>query len=137
MAERCLLPYRAFERLVKEIAHEAKTVEHDHRWEKDAIVALQLLTEHVLVMVFEMTYFFLYTTTQLTSRNKLTIHTKCQTIMPYDMQLLRNLWQRISPESAIGADDADTVRAKRVWQEQEQRHIASWKESVQAQVNHA
>ena len=79
-----------------------------------------------------MTYFFLYTTTQLTSRNKLAIHAKRQTIMPHDMQLLWNLWRRISPESAIGADDADTVRAKRVWQEQERRRIASWKESVQA-----
>jgi len=28
------------------------------RWEKDALVALQLMTEHLLVMFFEMTYFF-------------------------------------------------------------------------------
>ena len=30
----------------------------DFRWEKDALVALQLMTEHLLVMFFEMTYHF-------------------------------------------------------------------------------
>jgi len=30
----------------------------DFRWEKDALMALQLMTEHLLVMFFEMTYFF-------------------------------------------------------------------------------
>src|SRR5437773_6522848 len=30
----------------------------DFHWEKDALMALQLMTEHLLVMFFEMTYFF-------------------------------------------------------------------------------
>ena len=32
----------------------------DFRWEKDTLLALQLMTEHLLVMFFEMTYFFFY-----------------------------------------------------------------------------
>jgi len=56
MAETSLLPFKAFTRLVREIANEAKNVKDEHRWEKDALVCLQLFTEHVMVMVFEMTY---------------------------------------------------------------------------------
>ena len=56
MAETCLLPFQPFARLVKEIAHEVRTINDDHRWEKDALVCLQLFTEHILIMVFEMMY---------------------------------------------------------------------------------
>ena len=56
MAETSLLPFTAFARLVREIANEARNVKDEHRWEKDALVCLQLFTEHIMVMVFEMTY---------------------------------------------------------------------------------
>ena len=56
MAETSLLPFKAFARLVREITNEAKNVKNKHHWEKDALVCLQLFTEHVMVMVFEMTY---------------------------------------------------------------------------------
>ena len=74
------------------------------------------------MMIFEMMYYI--SIVSLTPRNKLEIHAKCQTIMVKDMQLLRDLWQRIDPTSSIGADDADMVRQKRVWHAQEERRIA-------------
>jgi histone H3/H4 len=59
MAETSLLPFTAFARLVREIANEARNVKDEHHWEKHALVCLQLFTEHVMVMVFEMTYYSL------------------------------------------------------------------------------
>lgn len=56
MAEMRLLPFNTFVRLVREMASEARTVDYDHRWERDARVCLQLFTEHILIMIFEMTY---------------------------------------------------------------------------------
>ena len=111
MAEAHLIPSHAFERIVKEISEEARTVD-PLRWEKDALFSLQEITEHVLVMVFEMMYY--NSVILLILRNKLAIHAKRQTIMPHDMSLLRDLWQQIAPESAIGADDPEMVRQKRV-----------------------
>ena len=54
MAKTNLLPYRVFVKLVKEISSEASAVGLTLHWEKDAIVALQMMTEQVLVMIFEM-----------------------------------------------------------------------------------
>ena len=137
MAEAHLIPSRAFERLVKEIGEEART-DNPLRWEKDAIFSLQEITEHVLVMVFEMTYYI--SVIPLILRNKLAIHAKRQTIMPHDMSLLRDLWQRIAPESAIGADDAEMVRQKQVRRIQEVKRFAKAKKTAsitmaQAKVN--
>jgi len=56
MAGQCLLPFKAFSNLVREIAFDAKTVPDEHRWERDALVCLQMFTEHILIMIFEMTY---------------------------------------------------------------------------------
>lgn len=53
-AERFLLPQAAFVRLVKEICDRAAP-HKNYRWQRDAIVALQLVAEQVLVMNFEMT----------------------------------------------------------------------------------
>ena len=59
----------------------------------------------------------------LNFRNKLAIHAKRQTVMVHDMQLLRGLWKRINCESAIGADDADTVRQKAENANREKRRV--------------
>ena len=72
----------------------------------DALICLQLFTEHILVMVFEMTYSFIVNL--LILKNKIAIHVKRQTIMDHDMQLLRDLWGTIAPESALGKDDTGT-----------------------------
>ena len=109
--EALLLPNHPFQHLIKEIGDEAQTAS-GLRWEGDAIYALQTCMEHILVMIFEMMYYI--SIVSLTPRNKLELHAKCQTIMVKDMQLLRDLWQRIDPTSSIGADDADMVRQKRV-----------------------
>jgi len=82
MAEMCLLPFRPFVRLVREIASEAMTAEEEHRWERDALVCLQLFTEHILIMIFEMTYSFF--AILLIPRNKIAIHAKRKTIMDHD-----------------------------------------------------
>ena len=55
-----ILP-RAFQKLVKQISDQYDVVSQDgvlrkYRWEKDAIFALQAVTEDVLTMIFEMTY---------------------------------------------------------------------------------
>ena len=39
--------------------------------------------------------------------NKIAIYAKRLTIMHHDMQLLRDLWKTIAPESAIGMDSID------------------------------
>ena len=43
--------------------------------------------------------------------------------MVHDMQLLRGLWKRINCESAIDADDADTVRQKAENANREKRRV--------------
>ena len=52
MADKLLIPQASFHRVVKEVCL------HYHqglRWERDALVALQMFTEHILTMFFEMT----------------------------------------------------------------------------------
>jgi len=55
VVEGTFIPPRAFQKLVKQISYQ----HGKFRWEKDAIVALQAVSENVLTMVFEMTYCFL------------------------------------------------------------------------------
>jgi len=55
------IPPRAFQKLVKQISNQHDVIFQDgvltkYRWEKDAIFALQAVTEDVLTMIFEMTY---------------------------------------------------------------------------------
>jgi len=57
-------------------------------------------------MIFEMTYSSSFYIADYS--NKIAIHAKRRTIMHHDMQLLRDLWTTIAPESAIGADSRDT-----------------------------
>ena len=82
MAETCLLPFTPFARLVREIASEGMAVEDMHKWERDALICLQLFTEHILIMIFEMTYSFFVIL--LIPRNKIAIHAKRKTIMDHD-----------------------------------------------------
>ena len=56
MAEAQLIPAKPFQRLVKEVSDEVST-RNGLRWERDAVFALQECTEHVLMMLFEMTYY--------------------------------------------------------------------------------
>ena len=62
MSEALVLPHSRFVNLVKQVTEEVLQ-EHrgnNHvlrlRYERDAIVALQMMAEHILTMVFEMTY---------------------------------------------------------------------------------
>ena len=67
MADKLLIPYKKFVMLVRELQQDileehvglVKAVDGKYRWEKDALVALQTMTEHVMVMIFEMTYVLL------------------------------------------------------------------------------
>ena len=56
------IPPRAFQKLIKQISNQYDVRNKDGRigklrWEKDAIFALHSMTEDVLTMIFEMTYF--------------------------------------------------------------------------------
>ena len=75
--------------------------------------------------------------TLLINRNRLVIHAKCQTIMNWDMQLLHDLWKRINPESAIGADDTATNDIKSRNQRAELEQIERAKKTAQTQVDRA
>src|SRR5579859_1676234 len=92
-----LIPFTSFARLVREITDDCK---RGLRWERDAIHALQIMTEHILVMIFEMTYGHDYL---INSRQKLAYHAKRITIMSNDMKILHDLWQTIDPSSSIGS----------------------------------
>ncbi len=55
VVEGTFIPPRAFQKLVKQISDQHGKL----RWEKDAIFALQAVSEDVFTMVFEMTYYLL------------------------------------------------------------------------------
>lgn len=62
-AEMFLIPQLSFQRLVREIQQGPALVKAlnsnvhcSFRWERDALVALQMMSEHILVLYFEMTY---------------------------------------------------------------------------------
>lgn len=83
-----------------------------YRIQRDALIALQIATEQLVTNLFEMWY-TPYSIVLIIS-NLFAIHAKRVTVKPVDMQLLRDLWKRISPDSAIGADNQDTIRARQV-----------------------
>ena len=66
--------------------------------------------------------------------NKIAIHAKRQTIMYHDMQLLRDLWKSIAPESALGAESNDSVRQKEQWKAREKHRNKQRVEDMKAQV---
>ena len=51
----CLIGKLSFSRLVREIANEVAE-RADLRFESDALVALQMTTEHIMIMMFELMY---------------------------------------------------------------------------------
>ena len=63
MDESLLIPQKRFHMLVREITAEIRAeslfIAPELRWEKDALVALQMMSEHVLIMIMEMTYWIL------------------------------------------------------------------------------
>jgi histone H3/H4 len=99
MDGRCLLSKLGFSRVVREIAGGA-VLGAEYRWESDALVALQMATEHIMIMMFELTCDTL-TFKVVDCRNKLAIHAKRVTIQPKDMSLLRDLWHSIDPTSPM------------------------------------
>ena len=101
MDGRCLIGKRNFSRVVREIARDVATGGHEHHFESDALVALQMATEHIMIMIFELTY-DIHHSSIIDYRNKLAIHAKHVTIQPKDMSLLRELWHSIDPVSPIG-----------------------------------
>jgi hypothetical protein len=55
--------------------------------------------------------------------------------MPKDMQLLRDLWQRIAPDCALGAKDGESHRQLAVNRILYERRIAADTQSMQARVD--
>ena len=100
MDGRSLLSKLGFSWVVKEIATRG-VFGVEYRWENDALVALQMATEHIMVMMFELTCDTL-PFEAADCRNKLAIHAKRVTIQPKDMSLLRDLWHSIDPTSPMG-----------------------------------
>jgi histone H3/H4 len=134
VVEGSFIPPRAFQKLVKQISDEASTGGEPLRWESDAIFALQSVTEDVLTMIFEMTYFLPSLCRVLKVRNRLAIHAKRQTVMDRDMKLLRDLWKRINPDCAIGADDRATMEIKKRNQEAEKARIHEAQKTAKERV---
>ena len=91
MDGRCLIAKRNFSRVVREIARDAATGGAEHRFESDALVALQMATEHIMIMIFELMY-DIHHSTIVDYRNKFIIHVKCVIIQSKDMCLLWELW---------------------------------------------
>src|SRR5436190_7872021 len=98
MDGRYLIAKRNFSHVVREIAHDAATGGAEHCFESDALVALQMATEHIMIMIFELTY-DIHHSGIIDYRNKLAIHAKRVTIQAKDMSLLRELWYSIDPVS--------------------------------------
>ena len=105
-----------FSRLVREIAKNVTIGGAEHRFEQDALVALQMAMEHIMIMIFELMY-HIPSPGVVDYRNKLAIHAKHVTIQPKDMSLLRELWHSIDPMSPIGdptSEKAVIARATRI-----------------------
>ena len=56
MDGRCLIGKCNFSRVVREIAHGVATGGSELQFEGDALVALQMAMEHIMIMIFELTY---------------------------------------------------------------------------------
>jgi len=62
MDDTFFIPMKRFRAVVQEVAADIKRgapshFEGEYRWEGDALICLQTMTEHVLLMVFELWYF--------------------------------------------------------------------------------
>lgn len=55
--------------------------------------------------------------------------------MPKDMQLLRDLWHRISPETCIAAPDEETRRQRAVRATAQAQKLAKNKQRMQARIH--
>jgi histone H3/H4 len=78
----------------------------EYRWEADALISLQIMTEHIMTMFLGMMYYTVLFICDI--RNKLAVHAKRVTIQPTDIHLLRDLWKTIDKDSPIGCVDAAT-----------------------------
>jgi histone H3/H4 len=81
-----------------DITKEATAGGDEYRFENDALVAFQMATEHIMIMI-KLTC-DISRSEVVDYRNQLTIYAKHITIQPKDMQsLLRELWHSIDPTS--------------------------------------
>jgi histone H3/H4 len=72
-AESFMIPQKSFERLVRQVCEEVRLecriYDYGVRWERDALIALQTMSEHVLTMSFELLYFVFEHPADLTDKN--------------------------------------------------------------------
>ena len=76
-----LIPMRAFQRYVRQVALDEALSGKDYCWQAQALFALQQATEAYMVAY-------------LCDANLLAIHAKRSTIMEKDMVLVRRMWER-------------------------------------------
>jgi histone H3/H4 len=133
-----LIPHAAFVRLVREMHADAlaeRQFHHrlrsntsatgvdgeraSHRWEASALLALQEMAEHILVMYFELLYVESIHFIDISA--KIALHGNRQTIMPRDSALLRDIVQTIDPDHPLGKMSQVTSTSK-IQQWLEERH---------------
>jgi len=72
-AESFMIPQKSFERLVRQVCEEVclecRIYDYGVRWEHDALIALEIMSEHVLTMSFELLYFVFEHPADLTDKN--------------------------------------------------------------------
>jgi histone H3/H4 len=101
------IPKTPFIRLVREIA-----IQHRKglRFERDALVAAQIASESFVTMIFEMASVSRYPSNADICRNRLALHAKRVTVMPRDVELVRELWRYIKPDDPIARMSDETVQ---------------------------
>ena len=85
------------------------------------MIALQIASEQLVTNLFEIWY-IPYSIILIIS-NLLVIHAKRVTVQKEDMQLLRDLWKRINPDCAVGANSVATRWTHEIAQNIAQRQV--------------
>jgi histone H3/H4 len=95
-----LIPLRSFSRLIREYVHQEcrSRLLDPYRMSREALAALQEITEEILTMLFELAYILLIS---LNCRNLAAIHAKRVTIMPKDMKLVRRIIGRVDSNHCL------------------------------------
>jgi len=110
------IPYSPFTKLAREIV-----LEHSQKdfWiQHDALLAIQMVTENFLTMLFEMA-------------NHVAIHAHHVTIQPKDIELVRELWGYIKPGDPIAKlmdemIDSINLAKKRIEELKKKQHRRPW-----------
>jgi histone H3/H4 len=106
-ADMMCIPKTSFIRLVREIAAQCSPARL--RFERDALVAAQIASETFITMIFEMASVPCYSSNVDVCRNRLALHAKRVTVMPRDVELVRELWRYIKPDDPIAQMSDETV----------------------------